>query len=70
MKSIFEFLKYCLCNEKDMRGIISNMDWLQLYTFASRQALLGFCFDYIERLGKEYPEELKKNPIERDLLIT
>ena len=70
MNYIFEFLKYCLCNKKEMSGIISNMNWRQLYTFASRQALLGFCFDYIERLGKEYPEELKKNPIERDLLIT
>ena len=70
MKSIFEFLKYSLCNEKDMRGIISNMDWLQLYTFASRQALLGFCFDGIKKLGNEYSEELKENPIERDLLMT
>ena len=70
MKSIFEFLKYSLCNEKDMRCLISNMDWRQLYTFASKQSLLGFCFDCIERLGKEYPEELKKNPIERDLLMT
>ena len=70
MNYIFEFLKYCLCNEKDMSGIISNIDWRQLYTFASKQALLGFCFDCIERLGKEYSEELKWNPIERELLMT
>ena len=70
MNYIFEFLKYCICNEKDMSGFISNINWQQLYTFASRQALLGFCFDGIERLGNEYPEELKKNPIERDLLMT
>ena len=37
--------------------------------FASKQALLGLCFDGIERLGKEYPEELKKNPIGRELLM-
>ena len=53
-----------------MSGIISNMDWRQLYTFASKQALLGFYFDSIERLGKEYSEELKRNPIERKLLMT
>lgn len=53
-----------------MSGIISNIDWRQLYTFASKQALLGFCFDCIEQLGKEYSEELKWNPIERELLMT
>ena len=70
MNYIFEFLKYCLCNEKDMSDIISNINWQQLYTFASKQSLLGFCFDGIERLGKEYSEELKRNPIERELLMT
>ena len=32
--------------------------------------MLGLCFDGIERLGKEYPEELKQNPIGRELLMT
>ena len=41
-----------------------------LYSFAFKQALLGLCFDGIERLGKEYPEELKLNPIGRELLMT
>ena len=45
------------------------MDWQELYSFASKQALLGLCFDGIERLGKEYPEELKQNPIGRELLM-
>ena len=45
------------------------MDWLELYSFASKQAILGLCFDGIERLGKEYPEELRLNPIERKLLM-
>lgn len=53
-----------------MSDIISNINWQQLYTFASKQSLLGFCFDGIERLGKEYSEELKRNPIERELLMT
>ena len=46
------------------------MDWQMLYSFASKQALLGLCFEGIERLGKEYPEELKQNPIGRELLMT
>ena len=53
----------------DINNVVVDINWRRLYTFASRQALLGFCFDCIERLGKDYPEELK-NPIERDLLIT
>ena len=46
------------------------MNWQELYSFASKQALLGLCFDGIERLGAEYPEELKQNPIGRELLMT
>ena len=67
---IFAFLKYCLGNKVDINNVVVDINWQQLYTFASKQALLGFCFDGIERLGKEYPEELKKNPIERNLLMT
>lgn len=67
---IFAFLKYCLGNKVDINNIVVDINWQQLYTFASKQSLLGFCFDGIERLTKEYSEELKKNPIERDLLMT
>ena len=49
---------------------VAKIDWRQLYNFASRQALLGFCFDGIERLTKEFSEELKQNPMGRDLLMT
>ena len=52
-----------------MSRIIDGINWQHLYSFAFKQALLGLCFDGIESLGKEYPEELKKNPIERDLLM-
>ena len=51
-------------------SMVAKIDWRQLYTFASRQALLGFCFDGIERLTKEFSEELKQNPMGRDLLMT
>lgn len=49
---------------------VAKMDWRQLYSFASKQAILGFCFEGIERLGREYPAELKDNPIGQDLLMT
>ena len=68
--AIFAFLKYCLGNKKNMSRVIAGMDWQELYSFAPKQALLGLCFDGIERLGKEYPEELKQNPIGRELLMT
>ena len=67
---IFAFLKYSLGGKVDMNNVIVDINWQQLYTFASKQSLLGFCFYGIERLGKEYPEELKLNPIGRELLMT
>ena len=66
----FAFLKYCLGSKENMSRAIAGMNWQELYSFASKQALLGLCFDGIERLGKEYPEELKQNPIGRELLMT
>ena len=68
--AIFLFLNYCLGKKVDMSMVVAKIDWRQLYNFASRQALLGFCFDGIERLTKEFFEELKQNPMERDLLMT
>ena len=68
--AFFAFLKYCLGYKENMSRVITGMDWQELYSFASKQALLGLCFDGIERLGKEYPEELKRNPIGRELLMT
>lgn len=67
---IFAFLKYCLGNKVDMNNVVVDINWRQLYTFASNQAIIGICFDGIKRLGNEYSEELKKNPIERNLLMT
>ena len=68
--AFFAFLRYCLGYKRDMSRVVAGMNWQKLYSFASKQALLGLCFDGIERLGKEYPEELKRNPIERELLMT
>lgn len=68
--AIFLFLKYCLGCKADLSIVVAKIDWRQLYTFASNQAIIGICFDGIKRLGNEYSEELKKNPIERNLLMT
>ena len=68
--AFFLFLMYSLGDKVDMSMVVANMDWRQLYTFASKQAIIGICFDGIERLGNEYPNELKQNPIGKDLLMT
>ena len=52
-----------------MSDIVAQMNWRQLYAFAKKQAIVGFCFEGIERLGNEYPEELKRNPVGQDLLM-
>ena len=70
INAFFAFLKYCLGYKEDMSRVIAGMDWQELYSFASKQALLGLCFEGIERLGEEYPEELRLNPIGRELLMT
>ena len=67
---IFDFLRYCLGGKVNMSNVVVNIDWQQLYSFASKQAILGLCFEGIERLGEEYPKELKQNPIGRELLMT
>ena len=67
--AFFAFLRYCLGYKGNMSRVVDSMNWQELYSFASKQALLGLCFDGIERLGKEYPEEMKRNPIGRELLM-
>ena len=39
--------------------LLACMNWQELYSFASKQALLGLCFEDIERLGEEYPDNLQ-----------
>ena len=70
MNDIFAILQFCLGYKENISNVVARMDWQELYSFASQQALLGLCFEGIERLGKEYPEELKQNPIGRELLMT
>lgn len=70
MNDIFAVLQFCLGYKENISNVVARMVWQELYSFVSKQALLGLCFDGIERLGKEYPEELKQNPIGRELLMT
>ena len=67
--AIFLFLRYSLGDKVDLSMVVANMDWRQLYSFATKQTIIGICFDGIERMGKEYPGELKQNPIGRELLM-
>ena len=68
--TFFAFLRYSLRGKGNISNVVANIDWQELYSFAFKQAILGLCFDGIERLGKEYPNELKQNPIGRELLMT
>ena len=68
--AIFLFLRYSLGDKVDLSMVVANMYWRQLYSFAAKQTIIGICFDGIKRLSEEYPEVLKKNPIEKDLLMT
>ena len=70
MNDIFVILQYCLGYMGNISNVVASIDWHKLYSFASKQAILGLCFDGIERLGEEYPEELRLNPIGRELLMT
>ena len=36
----FAFLRYCLGGKRDMSRVIAGMNWHELYSFASKQALL------------------------------
>lgn len=64
------FLRYCLGNNEYMSKVLPKIDWHQLYSFALKQTILGVCFEGISRLEQEYSEELKRNPIKRELLMT
>ena len=69
MNDILVILQYCLGYKGNISNVVASIDWQKLYSFASKQAILGLCFDGIERLGEEYPEELKQNLTGRELLI-
>lgn len=66
-KVIKKHLKAEVMNTPEFRNIelqireeklLACMNWQELYSFASKQALLGLCFEEIESLGEEHPGNL------------
>lgn len=51
--AIFAFLKYCLESKEDMSRVIAGMNWHELYSFASKQALRYAESGWDEVLGFE-----------------
>ena len=47
LNAIFAFLRYCLGEKEDMNRVAAGINWQQLFSFASKQALLGLCLDGI-----------------------
>ena len=39
--AIFAFLKYSLGNKGNMSRVIASTDWQELYSFVSKQVLMG-----------------------------
>ena len=48
----FALLRYCLGKKENMSRVITGMDWQELYSFASKQALLGLCFEGHRTIGE------------------
>ena len=52
MSELFDFLKYCLGAKSDVNKVIAGIDWQMLYSFASKQALLGFVLMVLRDWGR------------------
>lgn len=48
MNHIFVTLLYCLGYKENISNVVAGMDWLGLYSFASKQAILGICFEDLD----------------------
>ena len=61
-KLYFEFLKIAIGNKKSLLAAINDSDWLRLFDFCKRQALIGIGFSAVEKLhavGVECPANLR-----------
>ena len=61
-KVCFEFLQVAVGNRKSLSGGISDTDWLRLFEFCKKQALIGVGFTAVEKLhvlGVECPANLR-----------
>ncbi|MGN1230042.1 MAG: hypothetical protein ACI4T5_10385 [Prevotella sp.] len=49
-KLYFEFLQVAIGNRKSLSIAINDSDWLRLFEFCKRQALIGVGFSAVEKL--------------------
>ena len=50
---LFEFLQIAIGNRKSLSVTLSESDWLRLFEFCKRQALIGIGFSAVEKLHKQ-----------------
>ena len=58
----FEFIQVAIGNRKSLSGSVTDVDWLRLFEFCKRQAVLGIGFAAVERLykvGVECPSAIR-----------
>ena len=46
----FEFIQVAVGNRKSLSVVISDTDWLRLFEFCKKQALIGVGFTAVEKL--------------------
>ncbi|MGM9772499.1 MAG: nucleotidyltransferase family protein [Segatella copri] len=49
-KLYFEFLQVAIGNRKSLSAAINDSDWLRLFNFCKKQALIGVGFSAVEKL--------------------
>ena len=62
MSLTFEFIQVAIGNRKSLSGSVTDVDWLRLFEFCKRQAVLGIGFAAVERLhemGVECPSSIR-----------
>ena len=52
-KVYFELLKVAVGNRKSLSAAINDSDWLRLFDFCKKQALIGVGFSAVEKLHAE-----------------
>lgn len=71
-KLYFEFLQIAIGNRKSLSAAIHDSDWLRLFEFCKKQALIGVGFTAVEKLhtlGVECPANLRMQWMALALLI-
>ena len=50
VRLFFEFIQVAIGNRKSLSAAINDSDWLRLFEFCKRQALIGVGFSAVEKL--------------------